>query len=189
MLYIFDFDGTLIRSFMREEAGKHGTELKADVYDVVEVLPGRAEALRRLLTVEGHALAAATNQGGVAFGYQTVGQVALKMERVVEALGLQPYEMPVYVCHHHPKATADPDHWRDPAGCQRRKPAPGMLLEAMNDLGFSTRQTVYVGDMDTDKLAAGAAGIAYVDAEEFFAEGYLDRDIADGLARRGIKGQ
>lgn len=178
MLYIFDFDGTLIRSFMREGEARHGTDIEGDVYDQVEVLPNRREVLRWLLTADGHALAAATNQGGVAFGFQTVGQVALKMERVVRELGLQPYEMPVYVCHHHPQASVDPDHWRDAAGCQRRKPAPGMLLEAMNDLGFSTRQTVYVGDMDTDRVAAGAAGVAYVDAEEFFAPGYFDREAA-----------
>ena len=41
----------------------------------------------------------------------------------------------------------------------RRKPAPGMILEACDDFGVSPAETVFVGDTLTDLQAAHAAGI------------------------------
>lgn len=41
----------------------------------------------------------------------------------------------------------------------RRKPAPGMILEACHDFGVSPAETVFVGDTLTDLQAARAAGV------------------------------
>lgn len=182
-LYLFDVDGTIVVSFLRQGAGN-------DAYDQVEVLPGRLEKLAELREA-GHSVALVTNQGGVAMGYQDPGQVIQKMTKVVEACGLwgepdrricwaptvavggargveveperrtKPW---VYVSFGHPKPKVpgwlDSSDWRKPGG--------GMIREAMSDHGFGPATTTFVGDMDSDRQAALAAGVRYVDAEEFF---------------------
>jgi histidinol phosphatase-like enzyme len=48
-------------------------------------------------------------------------------------------------------------HDRD-AGCDCRKPAPGMVKEACDRLGVDTQRCVVVGDIAADVEAAEAAG-------------------------------
>lgn len=180
MLLLFDIDGTLIRSFL-----EGGADAEPDDYDVVEVLPGRRERLDAL-RAEGHHLALVTNQGGVAFGYQSVEQVVAKMAAVLAACGWATrhpspslptgYAMccapessddggrDAYVSFEHPKAT-EPGYKSDGGW---RKPGAGMLRQAMHDYGASLVSTIFVGDMDSDRAAARAAGVIYVDAERFF---------------------
>jgi D-glycero-D-manno-heptose 1,7-bisphosphate phosphatase len=45
------------------------------------------------------------------------------------------------------------------ANSQRRKPAPGMLLEAAEDFGLALSETIFVGDSPTDIAAGAAAGV------------------------------
>lgn len=163
MLYLFDIDGTLIRSFMRE-----GVADRASAYDMVEVLPGRREKLvyhAANLSTGGFGLV--TNQGGVAFGYQSTGQVYRKIGQVIAAFdGFFGTPVSVHVCFEHPKAKIE--RWK--VDSPRRKPGPGMIEEAMRAHAYeSTVDVIFVGDMDTDREAAEAAGVSYVDAEEFFA--------------------
>lgn len=169
-LYLFDIDGTLIRSFMREGG-------QAEDYGLVEVLPKRRSALDALRAA-GHSVALVTNQGGVAFGYQTKGEVAHKLGRVLTALGLpgearciagRPRRRPppsLYVSLVHPKAK-DPAYRCD-AGDDWRKPGGGMIRQAMRDHSAWPEATKFIGDMDSDRLAAGATGVRYQDAGEFF---------------------
>lgn len=174
MLYLFDIDGTLVRSFMREGGAI------SQSYDLVELLPGRRERLESLRG-RGHQVALVTNQGGVAFGYQSVARVLDKMGRVLDALGLHDgtsgfplccgpdcdtQQRLLYVSLGHPNAkvsewqTATDDDWRKPGG--------GMLRKAMADHGQAPECTVFVGDMDSDRAAADAAGVSYSDAVSFF---------------------
>lgn len=175
MLYLFDIDDTLIRSFIRE------TKQRQD-YEKVEVLPGRKERLEELRQL-GHDVALVTNQGGIAFGYQTKTEVNSKMFLVLEELGFPKHEglfvacqgrrengssdhPVIYMSLKHPKAKieeflCDPvDDWRKPGG--------GMLRQAMADYGVTADKVTFVGDLDTDRLAAAAAGVRYMDVEEFF---------------------
>jgi D-glycero-D-manno-heptose 1,7-bisphosphate phosphatase len=167
-LYIFDLDGTLIRSFLRERPSRHGTDQEAADYDHVEVLPGRREALKLLANQEAR-FAIATNQAGVAFGYQTPEQVKRKLGRVLAEFDFF-YGQPVTVHYvfEHPQATREEFFHANP---ERRKPNPGMLIEAMlRHFGGWTDLTdcVFVGDMESDRLAAHKLGMPYVDAEVFF---------------------
>lgn len=204
MLYCLDIDGTLIRSFMREQGetrdfehvcprcGEVGTlELREDsewhcercpwagdenaaVYDRVEVLPGRHRKLSTLAlgpitpgvsAPKNPRFALVTNQGGVAFGYQTVEQVYAKIGRVLAAFSFfDGCPVSVHVAFNHPKATVE-QYRRDD---RIRKPGPGMLLQAMRRHRMDAVTTVMVGDMHSDRHAAGAAGVRYYDAEEFF---------------------
>ena len=45
------------------------------------------------------------------------------------------------------------------ANSPRRKPGPGMLLEAAQDFGLSLSETVFAGDSPTDIQAGHAAGV------------------------------
>jgi histidinol phosphatase-like enzyme len=111
-----------------------------------------------------------TNQGGVAFGFQTKEQVWEKLGRIVTALDFfygQPFS--VHVSLYHPDATVP--EWRCEAGSlasQRRKPSGRMLVEAMERHRVDQLTTVMVGDLDTDHQAADAAKVVYYDAKEFF---------------------
>lgn len=171
MLYIFDIDGTLIKPyFTKEVAKKRVVDTPTDDYDYnrVEVMPNRIAQIKLLAMKDAHAcFALATNQGGVAFGFVTVASVEDKLARVVNALDFfYGCAFSVHVCYNHPDATVEQYRYNDP----RRKPGPGMLDEAMQAHRILNRHgAVYVGDLDTDKQAAMAAGIAYMYAEDFFA--------------------
>lgn len=61
-------------------------------------------------------------------------------------------------------------HEDDPRWSQDwRKPAPGMLRQAMQDANVPPEQTLYVGDSDDDQKAAEAAGCGFRLARDFFA--------------------
>jgi phosphoglycolate phosphatase-like HAD superfamily hydrolase len=51
---------------------------------------------------------------------------------------------------------------------ENRKPAPGMLFQAMSDAGAHKERTLFVGDSDEDEGAAHAAGVRFMWAEHFF---------------------
>jgi D-glycero-D-manno-heptose 1,7-bisphosphate phosphatase len=61
----------------------------------------------------------------------------------------------VYFCPYHPEASLE-EFRRDHSD---RKPGPGMLLRAAEDLGIDLAQSIMVGDRCTDIAAANAAGL------------------------------
>lgn len=168
-LFIFDLDGTLISGYM-DSPGRN--------YDSWQPLPRRAAYLRHIIS-RGHTIAVATNQGAVAFGYVSERDARAKIAAALAALG-QP-DAPVYVCFADARSTDA--RYSDPAQAARRKPSPAMLQEAMANAGASAADTIYVGDRPEDEQAAAAAGVRYVDAEEFFSRP-VGWDIVDGAAIR-----
>lgn len=65
-------------------------------------------------------------------------------------------------------------HDRDPMWSKAwRKPAPGMLIAAMDETRTSPERTLFVGDTDTDKQAAEAAGCGFMRAKDFFGKDTL----------------
>lgn len=55
--------------------------------------------------------------------------------------------------------------------CKKAKPAPDMLLRAMDEIGVSAESVVMVGDSRNDALAARAAGVTAVLVETGYNEG------------------
>jgi HAD superfamily hydrolase (TIGR01662 family) len=53
--------------------------------------------------------------------------------------------------------------------CACRKPEPGMLQEALTFFEVKPEEALFIGDRDTDRRAAEAAGIAFQWAAGFFA--------------------
>jgi D-glycero-D-manno-heptose 1,7-bisphosphate phosphatase len=50
----------------------------------------------------------------------------------------------------------------------RRKPNPGMLVEAAEKHNVDLGKSLMIGDMDTDREAARRAGVNYLDVTEVF---------------------
>jgi len=135
-LVLLDRDGTLV-----EDVPYNGDPR------AVRPVPGAREALDRLRR-EGVRLALVTNQSGVGRGLLTSAQVDAVNERVDELLG--PFES-VHVCPHAPED-----------GCDCRKPAPGLVKQALQEAGVVPDRAVLVGDIGSDVRAAAAAGVRAV---------------------------
>jgi D-glycero-D-manno-heptose 1,7-bisphosphate phosphatase len=154
-LYCFDLEGTIRRALLVPNA------CALFPWDQ-RLLAGRRERLQALKSA-GHRVAAVSNQGACAFGLLTLERAERISERTNQLLG-GVFDA-IYLCPHHPRG------WRAPYNrdCPCRKPAPGMLLKAMQQLGASPEATTFVGDRATDAAAAHAAGVRFVRAAEFFA--------------------
>lgn len=118
---------------------------------LVELLPGALQACQALATA-GFTLIAITNQGGVARGRYGPEQVDRTCERVNELLG--GLLRAAYYCPYHPKGTSQPWTREHPW----RKPQPGMLLAAAEDLGINLSRSWTVGDKPRDCVAGLDAG-------------------------------
>jgi histidinol-phosphate phosphatase family protein len=109
----------------------------------VRAMPGAAEALERLRSA-GLDTAVVSNQSGVGRGMLQLDDVEAVNRRVEELLGpLGPW----VVCPHSPDA-----------GCDCRKPAPGLVLKAAELLGTDPSRCAVIGDIGADVEAAHAAG-------------------------------
>lgn len=151
-LIIFDKDGTLTT-----KRGGGDPPIPNHVDEQI-ALPGVVEKCDEL-RAQGHTLAIASNQGGVAFGYLSYTEACRLVAHAADLIKADLWEL----CQHHPKATGRLGH-----ECPRRKPAPGMLLSIMRATGFDAADTIMVGDMESDKQAAEAAGVRFVWAKDFF---------------------
>ena len=111
--------------------------------DAVEPMPGAAEALERLRAA-GIETAVVSNQSGIGRGMlnrDSVDAVNRRIEQLLGPVG------PWIVCPHAPDD-----------GCDCRKPAPGLVLEAAERLGADPRRCAVIGDIGADVQAARAAG-------------------------------
>ena len=154
---LLDRDGVLNRLVPRPPGGRQG-EAPLSAGQVV-LVPGAARALVRL-RAEGFLLAVVTNQPAVAKGEVE----AVELRRVhAQVLGLLAGRGATVdalrLCLHHPEGR--PGHPLSIA-CACRKPAPGMLLSVLAQLGADPAQSWMVGDSDSDTAAGRAAGLTTV---------------------------
>jgi HAD superfamily hydrolase (TIGR01662 family) len=110
-------------------------------------MPGARRALSRLRAA-GLPLAVISNQSGIARGLIDAEQVRA-VNRAAERL-LGPIDEWIF-CPHRPGD-----------GCECRKPAPGMVLEAASRLRVGPQDCVVIGDIAADVQAAQAAGAAAI---------------------------
>lgn len=134
---------------------RDGTIIVDKVYlsdpDGIEFTPGAVEGLR-LLRDAGFALVLITNQSGIARGLFDAATLARIHDRLASMLAAEGLRLEaIYVCPHGPGD-----------GCECRKPAPGMLNQAMRELGFGPDEAVMIGDSDADMGAAKAANVRAV---------------------------
>jgi len=112
-------------------------------------LPGALEALATLRRA-GVYLTVATNQSGVGRGLMTLAQLeAVHARMCAEASRHGGALDAVLFCPHAPDER-----------CACRKPAPGLIHEALTRSGFAAAETLVVGDAQRDIEAASRAGVA-----------------------------
>jgi len=124
----------------------------------VRILPRTAAAVARL-NAAGIPALMATNQAGIARGYfsaETLAEINAEVVRQLESEGA--HLDGLYVCTHHPTAGSPPYRQL----CQCRKPKPGLLHRAAEELGLDLSRSVMVGDKPSDVEAGQAAGAAGV---------------------------
>lgn len=122
--------------------------------DQLELFPWTVDALR-LLKRAGFALVVVTNQSGVAAGLIDEGfvdEAHLELQRRLEAegAGIDGY----YSCPHHPMGTVE----KFRTECRCRKPGPGMVEDAVRDLGLDPARSWVVGDKWLDVQLGQAVG-------------------------------
>jgi D-glycero-D-manno-heptose 1,7-bisphosphate phosphatase len=153
MLIIFDKDGTLVA----DVDGRPPNTISEQ-----KLLPGVAEKCAEL-RAQGHILAVASNQGGVAYGFMTDAQAQAIVRHAAELIEAKIWNY----CPHHPKGTVPEFSYE----CKCRKPKPQMIYDIITvarNLGVDTSEVVYVGDWGTDEQAAEAAGVRFEWASKFF---------------------
>lgn len=112
-------------------------------------LPGSVGAIARL-TAAGIPVAVCTNQSAIARGYlseATLHRIHARMAAVIESAGGRLEA--VRYCPHGPDD-----------GCRCRKPAPGLIEQALARLDCRPTDAVMIGDSRRDLEAAARAGVA-----------------------------
>ena len=149
----------------------------------LRLIPGAGRAVR---AVNEHGLLAfvISNQSGIARGLFTEADLIPIHAKFEQDLGKNGARIDrIYYCPHHPTAGIPPYR----TDCECRKPRPGMLRRAAEDLGADLSMSYVIGDRIVDVLAgknAGAKGILVLtgygetSAEECRAQGIVPDYIA-----------
>lgn len=113
-----------------------------------ELLPGIAQGLADL-HAKGFRAVVITNQRGIALGLMSHADLAAVHERMQDELRSATGHVfdAIYYCPH--------DHADN---CACRKPKPGMILQAGNDLDIDLARSWMIGDTESDIEAGLAAG-------------------------------
>jgi D-glycero-D-manno-heptose 1,7-bisphosphate phosphatase len=144
---IMDRDGTVC-----EEVGY------VNHVDRVRLLPRSAAAIKAANDA-GYQTVVVTNQAGVARGYFAETLVDEVHDRVRELLAEQHARLDgIYYCPHHPDVGPPP--YRKACNC--RKPLPGMLERARDEMGIDLRASYMIGDSAKDLGAGHRAGTTNV---------------------------
>jgi D-glycero-D-manno-heptose 1,7-bisphosphate phosphatase len=118
------------------------------------LLPRVSQAIR-LLNQHGWKAVVVTNQSGVARGYfpeSLIHQVHQKMKKLLESD--EAHLDGIYYCPHHPDIGVPPYRQK----CRCRKPATGMIEDAMRELALDLSQSYMVGDRGVDIEFAHSIG-------------------------------
>ena len=113
----------------------------------LELFPGAGEGIK-LINDNGFKVVVITNQSGIARGYfneETLKRIHEKMKNDLAVYGA--HVDAIYYCPHHPDD-----------GCECRKPAPKMGLQAIQDMDINPSKSFVIGDRLMDILFARNLG-------------------------------
>ena len=151
-----DLDSTLIETKSGRTFPIHSDDWKFIVptLDVIKALYDK-----------GYKIIIVTNQGGIESGFLTeqvfIRKIEIICERLETILKLQKNSVSYYFC---PKMES-----------YDRKPNPGMMVSAMDDYDLTLRDSVMLGDMDSDKEFAYNSGIRHFVHIDDIKNGYASR--------------
>ncbi len=164
----FDRDGTLIHDpgYLNHP-------------DQVQLLEGAAEALRELRGL-GYKTVVVSNQSAVARGIVTEEMLEKIHERLRELLTAKGATIDkIYYCPYHPEGTIE-QYRKD---SDWRKPKPGMLLAAAQEMDIDLAKSWMIGDADRDMEAGRSAGCKTILVSTTRSEyGYPDKSRPDHVA-------
>ena len=149
---ILDRDGTLIeeRHYLSDPVG-------------VVLLPRALEGLRALVAM-GYGWVVVTNQAGIGRGYFSRADLERVNDRLRALLRAGGVDWAgLYYCPHAPEA-----------GCDCRKPRPGLIRQAARELGFDPRRGVVVGDKACDIELGRAVGARTILVRTGYGAGLAD---------------
>lgn len=144
---IVDYDGTL-----RECKG--GNEKFPVSKDQIEIKQGRTKVLQAYKD-KGYILLGISNQSGVSKGELSYETAVELFEHTNKLIGI---DIAFRFC----------PHQSAPISCYCRKPQTGLFVEFMLKHKLSRKDTIFVGDMTSDRTMATRAGIQYYDQADFF---------------------
>ncbi|MCC6501413.1 MAG: HAD family hydrolase [Anaerolineales bacterium] len=114
----------------------------------VLIFPKTYSSLKRIQNA-GYKIVIVTNQSAVGRGLMTLQTAHAINQRLVDALREQGAQVDgVYLCPHHPQAD-----------CACRKPKPGMLVQAAQELSLDLPRSWLIGDAWSDMLAGQAVSL------------------------------
>lgn len=148
-----DRDGTII----------HDADYCSDPQQV-RLLPGIVEALKRLKS-QGFKLIIITNQSGIGRGFFSLEQYRSVEAEILRQLGNDLVDA-TYFCPHLPDN-----------GCDCRKPAAGMILQAAREHRVDLRRSFLIGDKESDAQCGRNAGVRTIRVRTG-----LDRETINSVA-------
>lgn len=124
--------------------------------DAVRLVKGAASAIASLRGLS-YKIVVVTNQGGVARGKFTEDAVQAVHDRITQLVKETSGSIidRFYYCPYHPEGKSKKYRREHPW----RKPQPGMILQAAEDLGLDLNRSWLIGDQMRDIEAASAAGV------------------------------
>jgi D-glycero-D-manno-heptose 1,7-bisphosphate phosphatase len=137
---------------------KDGTIIPDIPYDVnpalITLANGVIEGLN-LLKQKGYIFIVISNQAGVARGYFEIEALELVEQKLNDLFNKEGLEIAgYYFCPHHPEGKV-PEF---SIACNCRKPKPGMILKAIDELQVDAESSWMVGDILNDVEAGNRAG-------------------------------
>ncbi|MBR5423998.1 MAG: HAD-IIIA family hydrolase [Clostridia bacterium] len=124
----------------------------------LELLPGAAAAVKKI-NEAGYLAVLATNQPVIARGectLETLGEIHNKLETLLGDEGA--YLDAIYYCPHHPDKGYPGEIPELKIECGCRKPAPGLLLRAAEEMNIDLAKSYMAGDSWRDIHTAANAG-------------------------------
>ena len=126
--------------------------------DDFELIEGVSEAIK-MINQSGYLAIVVTNQPVIARGEVTwdeLHEIHKKMETLLGKNGA--YIDGIYICPHHPDKGFEGERPEYKFECDCRKPKPGLLLQAAQDLNIDLSQSYMIGDSSRDVEAGKNAG-------------------------------
>jgi histidinol-phosphate phosphatase family protein len=144
---IVDYDGTLRECI-------NGNDKYPLTEAQIELKPGRKVVLDAY-KAKGYRLLGISNQSGVHKGELSYEKACELFDHTNKLLGV---DIEYRFC----------SHQSAPISCYCRKPQTGLFVEFMLKHKLDRKNSIFVGDMTTDRTAATRFGCQYVDQAEFF---------------------
>lgn len=127
----------------------------------LELIEGAAEAIK-YINEKGYLVIVVTNQPVIARNLCTLDELDLIHAKLETLLGEKhTYLNAIYFCPHHPDGGYPEERIEYKVKCTCRKPAPGMLLKAVNDWNIDISNSIMIGDRESDVLAGNNAKVKF----------------------------